>query len=299
MADAILNELIDRISKGTLVPYLGPGALCDVVDQVTGEPIPANSDSLILAMNGGKPMAPKLMYEFPRASMNLELKKGRSFVTRFLNDLYTKESWSQGVIHRWLAGANLPYVIDANRDSTLQKLYADRPHIVILGIARISGTDYRFKIFRWNGMCYEEVSQDSVDGSLPILFKPLGSPLPEANFVASDADFVDYITELMGGFAIPSFVKSFRKGKQYLFIGLRMTRDTERMVLSDIIYDAASPAAYAIIPKPTDKEIRFCKRMKIEIVDLPMESVTAAIQARLNSDAVSMQGQDASNFAAP
>ena len=299
MAEIMLNELIDHVSNGALVPYLGPGALCDVVDHATGEPIPADSNSLILAMNGGKPMAPKLMYEFPRASMNLELKKGRSYVTRFLNDLYSGERWSQGAIHRWLAGADLPYVIDVNRDSTLQKLYAGRQHIVVLGIARMGGTDYRFKIFQWDGERYEDVAQDAVDGSLPILFKPLGSPLPEANFVASDADFVDYITELMGGFAIPSFVKALRKGKQYLFLGLRMTRDTERMVLSDIIYDAASPAAYAVIPNPTDKEIRFCKRMNITIVDLPMESVVAAIEARLDLAAIGDNGQAVGSFATP
>ena len=262
------------------------------------EPIPADSNSLILAMNGGKPMAPKLMYEFPRASMNLELKKGRSYVTRFLNDLYSGERWSQGAVHRWLADADLPYVIDVNRDSTLQKLYAGRQHIVVLGIARMGGTDYRFKIFRWEGERYEEITQDGIDDSLPILFKPLGSPLPEANFIASDADFVDYLTELMGGFAIPSFVKALRKGKQYLFLGLRMTRDTERMVLSDIIYDAASPAAYAIIPEPTEKEIRFCKRMKIEIIDLPMETVAAAIEAgEARND--SEPHRAASSFATP
>jgi hypothetical protein len=95
----------------------------------------------------------------------------------------------------------------------------------------------------------------------------MGSPLPDATYIASDADYVDYITEMMGGFAIPDFLKAYRKGKQYLFIGLRMTRDTERMVLSDIIYSADTPAGWALIPEPNDKERRFCKKMNIEIIE--------------------------------
>jgi hypothetical protein len=111
------------------------------------------------------------------------------------------------------------------------------------------------------------VTLEEADGSLPILFKPMGSPIPDANYIASDADYVDYITELMGGFAIPAFLKEYRKEKQYVFLGIRMTRDTERMVLSDIIYAAKEPKGWALIPEPNDKERRFCKRLGLEIVE--------------------------------
>jgi hypothetical protein len=96
----------------------------------------------------------------------------------------------------------------------------------------------------------------------------MGSPLPQPSYIASDADYVDYITELMGGFAVPSFVKARRKGKRYLLLGMRLNRDSERMVFSDLIYDATQkPAGWALIADPTDKERRFCKRMGIELVE--------------------------------
>ena len=79
----------------------------------------------------------------------------------------------------------------------------------------------------------------------------------------------------MGGFAIPDFVKSYRWGKQYLFIGLRMTRDTERMVLSDITYGAAEPEGWALIPEPTDKERRFCKNQRIQIIEADIDDLLA------------------------
>ncbi|MCB2100115.1 MAG: SIR2 family protein [Rhodobacterales bacterium] len=273
-----LNTLIDGMADGTLVPYLGPGALFDVVDGATGEAMPADSDSLILAMNNGRPMAPKLMYEFPRAAMNQELKRGRTSVTRFLADLYGRPGWRGGALHGWLASVAPPYVIDVNRDLLLQSLYADRPHLLIRGLARLGGTDYRFRIHRWDGDAYHEMVPTAAVPDLPVLFKPLGSPVPDPTFVASDADFVDYITELMGGFAIPGFVKTRRKGRRYVFLGLRLTRDTERMVLSDLIHDAGQPAGHAVIAEPTEKEVRYCARMNIEIVRADMAEVAAALK---------------------
>jgi hypothetical protein len=70
----------------------------------------------------------------------------------------------------------------------------------------------------------------------------------------------------MGGFAIPSFLKEYRKGKQYLFIGVPMTRDTERMVLSDIIHGAAEPKGWVLNPAPTDKERAFCRRLGLNLI---------------------------------
>ena len=218
------SELMDGLKSGKIIPYLGAGAVTDVTNVDDHTPMPADSDSLILAMNNGQPMAPRLMYEFPRAAMNLENKKGRSFITRFLNDTYLTKKWTQAKLHRWLADINPGWIIDINRDTQLIDLYRDRQHILIQGLSRVAGTDFRYKLFNYDGENYTEIDQSKVMAGLPILFKPLGSPVPEANYIASDADFVDYITELMGGFAVPEFLKLYRQNKQYLFLGMRFTR---------------------------------------------------------------------------
>jgi hypothetical protein len=104
----------------------------------------------------------------------------------------------------------------------------------------------------------------------------MGSPRPDATYIASDADFVDYLTELMGGFGIPAFLKTYRQGRQYIFLGLRLLRDTERMVMADLIYGAGSPAGWALIPDPTDKERRFCESKGVEIIDADIPDLLAA-----------------------
>jgi len=248
-----------------------------VIDPKTSEPIPADSDSLILAMNQGRPMAQRLMWEFPRAAMDVELKRGRGAVTRFLDTTYGSRSWTRAPLHDWLAAQRPHYVVDINRDTQLQDSYAQTQHTLVRGISRIGGTDFRFRIHAYDGATYREVDQGEVDPALPTLFKPMGSPRPDATYIASDADYVDYLTELMGGFAIPSFLKEYRKGRQYLLLGLRLTRDTERMVLSDIVYAAGSPTGFALIPEPTDKELRYCDGKGIEVIEADIPDLLKAV----------------------
>jgi hypothetical protein len=273
------DNIFSGLSDGSVVPYLGAGALNGVVEPASGKAIPADSDSLILAMNNGQPMAPKLMYEFPRAAMNVELKRGRSAVNKFLDATYRDTQWSTSALHAWLAQQKLPYLIDANRDTQLQKQYAATPHTLIVGIARMAGNAYRFRLFHYDGTSYSPIEPEAVDSSLPVLFKPLGTPLPESNYIASDADFVDYITELMGGFAIPPFIKRMRQNKRYLLLGMRLNRDTDRMVFSDIIFGADKPAGWALIPHPTDKEKRYLERLNVEIVNADTAEFLAAAQS--------------------
>jgi len=271
-----IDEILPGLYENRIVPYLGPGVLADVTQVDTGAPMPADSDSLIIAMNDGRPMAPKLMYEFPRAAMNLELKRGRSFVERFLEKTYGQTRWTRAALHDWLASWKPRYVVDINRDAQLQESYAAQPHTLIRGLARIAGTDFRFCIHQCEGGQYREIQQEEADPSLPLLFKPMGSPLPSPCFIASDADYVDYITELMGGFAIPSFLKEYRKGKQYLLIGMPLNRDSERMVMADIVYGAAEPKGWVLNKSPTNKEQRYCERIGLEILDIGVEDLLAA-----------------------
>ena len=276
MTPELRAKLIAGITDGSIVPYIGPGVLADVKNAATGAPIPADSDSLIYAMNDGKPMAPTLMYEFPRAAMNVELKRGRTAVTKFLTRTYGETAWTRGAFHDWLKDIAPPYVIDINRDTQLQDSYADAPHTLIVGIARIGGTDYRYKLYRWDGQAYSRV--ESIDTSLPVLFKPMGTPRPEPVYIASDADYVDFITELMCGFSIPPEIKLLRQGKQYLLMGMRLNRDTERMVMADMIFSAAKPAGWVFIAEPTAKERRFCARIGLEIIESDVFEFIGAAQ---------------------
>lgn len=276
MSANVFSEILSGLYDNKVIPYLGPGVLFDAKNKLTGQPMPADSNSLILAMNNGQPMAPKLMYEFPRAAMNQELKRGRNFLGQFLTKLYGETQWTRAALHDWLAEWRPAYVIDINRDTQLQDSYSDEEHTLVVGLARISASHFRYKLYHFDGTDYFEVTPEQVDSRLPVLFKPMGTPIPEPNYVASDADYVDYITELMGGFAIPEFLKDYRRQKQYLLIGVPLNRDSERMVMSDIVYGAAEHKGWVLNKNPTDKEIRFCKKIGLEIIHADVDDLLNA-----------------------
>lgn len=278
MTEKVINEILSGLYDNRVVPYLGPGVLYDAVNAQTGEAMPADSNSLIYAMNDGNPMAPKLMYEFPRAAMNKELKKGRNFLSQFFTKTYSETQWTRAALHDWLVEWKPKYVIDINRDTQLQQSYSDEEHTLICGVARITETQFRFRIYHFDGETYHEITQDKVSPNNPILFKPMGTPLPDANYVASDADYVDYITELMGGFAIPDFLKEYRKNKQYLLLGMPLNRDSERMVMSDITYDSQEHRGWVLNKNPTAKELRYCEKKGLEIIDMDVSEFLNQMQ---------------------
>jgi len=266
LSSALRQQILAGINDGSVVPYLGPGVLADVVSP-SGARMPATSEELILGLNGGKPMSPKLMYEFSRAAMNVELKRGRKAVTRFLDTAYGATDWSRAAVHNWLKTLHPQYVIDINRDTQLIDSYAGVPHLLVLGCARIGGSDFRFKLYAYDGRDYTAIVPEQAAAGQPVLFKPMGAPKPEPSYIAADADYVDFITELMGGFAVPAFVKTLRRDKRYLLLGMRLDRDTERMVLADMIYGAAAPAGWALIENANDKERRFLAKLNIELLE--------------------------------
>ncbi|MDR1936039.1 MAG: SIR2 family protein [Candidatus Accumulibacter sp.] len=261
------DAILDALDADAVVPFIGDGALADVTHFESGAKIPVTSDELIHALNNGKPMAPRLMYEFSRAAMNIELKRGRAVINRGLEAIYADPGWRPAALHEWLARLNLSYIIDINRDTGLQQQWAGRAHTLITGVARIRGGT-RYKLYRHDGARYAAAGDDdSIDPAAPILFKPCGTPCPEPHWIASDADFVDYLTELMGGFAIPPYLKARRKGLRYLVLATRLDRDTTRMLLSDFIHDAAEPAGWALLPDANAKEKRCCARLGLEVID--------------------------------
>jgi len=278
--DAVATDILAGLRAGEVTPCLGPGVLADVVSTATGALMPIDKVSLILALNDGQPMASRLMQEFSRAAMNVELRRGRLFLDRFLTNTYAETPWTRAALHEQIARWQPPYVIDLNWDTQLQESYRHAPHTLVVGVARLVGHDYRFRLYSYDGSAYQRLEQVDAELSPPILFKPLGAPRPEPSFVASDADFMDYLAELMDGFAMPPFLKRYRQGKRYLLLGLRLTHDIERIILSQLVQGAANPAGWALLPDPHPLERLCCEQLGLEIVEATVNDLLNACASR-------------------
>jgi hypothetical protein len=251
------NELKELISKDDFIPFIGMGVFKDTVAK-DGASLPYDSDSMILALNNGRAMSPRLMYEYTRAAMSIEQRKGREYLVNMTNHIYTKSEYDLPYIYKWLQEKLPKYVVDTTMDDSLQKIYADTKHYLITGISRITAEYDRFIVYEYDVDTkeYKVIDKNALTLDFPILFKPMGSTIPEKNFIVSDADFVDWLTEAMGGYGMPDILKEYRKGKSYLFVGMQFSKDTYRMVGNEITLGLEK--SVALIDKElTKKEKKF------------------------------------------
>lgn len=270
-----IETIKKELRNQTTIPYFGLGIFKGISTK-EGEQMPYDSDSMILMMNNGRPMSDRLMFEYSRAAMHLEERRGVEYLTQLMNHIYTKD-YEATQLHKAILDMMPRYIIDTNRDPKLQELLAFEPHCLILGKSRITMEKDRFELYEYDveNKKYFEVEEAALDDAKKILFKPMGSTLPEPTFVISDADYVDWLTEAMGGFAMPPVIKSYRKAKKYLFLGTSFDRDTDRMVANELTMYLEG--GYVITDKMlSKKEKKFIDKHNLEVIEMSLEDFTKA-----------------------
>ncbi|WP_024953517.1 SIR2 family protein [Sulfurospirillum arcachonense] len=262
-----MDSIKQKLIEGSLVPFLGMGVFKGVTCK-EGKELPYDSDSFVLALNNGRAMSPRLMYEYTRAAMSLEQRKGREYITQMTNHIYSSKEYDLPPVYEFLKELKPKYLIDTNMDDSSCKVYEDVPHFMVTGVSRVMGGYDRFIVYMYNldSKSYDIVSKEELNGELPILFKPMGSTIPEKNFIVSDADFVDWLTEAMGGYAMPAFLKEFRKDKSYLFLGVDFSRDTYRMVSNEITLELSGGFIVSEKEEFSKKEDKFIASHNLEVI---------------------------------
>src|SRR5208282_3553116 len=80
-----------------------------------------------------------------------------------------------------------------------------------------------------------------------LLYQPLGSVSPAANYLVSDSDYVEVLTEIDIQTPIPPVVQRLRNGRGFVFIGCRFSSQLERIFAHQII-KRSSDRHFAILP---------------------------------------------------
>jgi len=262
-----IEDLKAGLKDGSVIPFLGMGVFKETVTE-DGSRLPYDSDSMILALNNGRAMSPRLMYEYTRAAMSLEQRKGREYIIQMTNHIYSSKKYELPYAYRILKTIQPPYVIDTNVDDSACKVYEDVPHFMISGVSRIMQDYDRFIVYKYDPKSkeYNVVEKEELNGEHPILFKPMGGTVPEKNFIISDADFVDWLTEAMGGYAVPPFLKEYRKEKSYLFLGVDFSKDTFRMVANEMTIALKGGTVVLEDEEITKKVQKFIDKHNLKVV---------------------------------
>ncbi|HHB95364.1 MAG TPA: hypothetical protein ENK88_09515 [Campylobacterales bacterium] len=268
-----MDNIKQELQEGIIVPFLGMEVFKET-KATDGTQLPFDSDSMILALNNGRAMSQRLMYEYSRAAMSLEQRKGREFIKQMTNHIYSSKEYEIPAVYKYLKTIQPKYIIDTNMDNSGCKVYEDVKHFMIQGVSRIMGQGYdRFVVYLYNleNKIYKPIDKDELNSNYPILFKPMGGTIPDMNFIVSDADFVDWLTEAMGGYALPPFLKEYKKNKSYLFLGVDFSRDTFRMVANEITLGLKG--GYIVMDKKelTKKEQKFIKTHNLKLINSSIE----------------------------
>ena len=263
------------LADGRVVPYLGPGVLA-----LAGEgcPLPASPQALVKHLIAKASVPHKLHGNLTAAAQFIENFKHRKTVAAAMREAFAP-AVAPTALHTWLAAQpSVPLLVHAWYDDLPQRALAARP-----GWGALQGVSQAEHAGAW---CH---AFDAAGNLVPaqaaqdwdtVLYQPLGSVAPAGNFLVSDSDFVEVMTEIDIQTPIPAEVQRRRAGRQFLFLGCRfddqLTRTFARQVMK-----RSSDQHYAVLPEtPSRNEARFLEQQNIEVLRLPLTDFVAELTGK-------------------
>ncbi|MDO9708895.1 SIR2 family NAD-dependent protein deacylase [Paracraurococcus lichenis] len=213
-APALLRELGRRLRAGALVPYLGPG-----VSQLSAPPVPMTPEALA-AFFATKVALPRRAKGNAWASaQHIESMKHRATLSALMGEAFAAPV-PPAPLQDWLASLPLPLIVDTWYDGAMRAALAGRSDWgEVQGITRAGiGEDRWFRFYDAEG---RESSAAAAEGWRTLLYKPHGGIVPARNFLISDADYVEVLTEIDIQTPIPDIVRNRRAERGFLFLGCR------------------------------------------------------------------------------
>lgn len=250
-AETLVRELAGRLRKGEIVPYIGPG-----LAQLSSPSVPLTPEDLA-AFFGTKVALPRRAKGNAWASaQHIESFKHRSTVTALMAEAFAAPV-APTPLHAFLASLPLPLIVDTWYDGAFRTALASRSDWgEIQGNTRAGIGEDRW--YRFHDAAGEEASRAAAESWKTILYKPHGGVTPAKNFLISDADYVEVLTEIDIQTPIPDVVKDRRAQRSFLFIGCRFHDQMLRTYARQISKRSAAPHYALVDPeKLTLNERRF------------------------------------------
>jgi len=268
------DEIHAALESGRLVPYLGPGVL-----SLAGAdcPLPVGPDVLVEKLTKKATVPHKIRKNLSAAAQFIENFKHRKTIHSVMTDAF-KPHVDPTALHHWVASwPKLPLVVHAWYDDLMQQALAGRD-----GCGFIQGVSQAEHLATWVHYFNRDLSKIEKDSELAtadtwstVLYEPLGSVAPEGNFLVSDSDFVEVLTEIDIQTPIPEKVQQLRTGRNFLFLGCRFVNQVERIFAWQIM-KRSSEKHWAVLPEtPSKNELRFLERYNVERIDMPLDEFLA------------------------
>ena len=269
-----LCTAIEAMRAGRVIPYLGPDALALEPDAQ----VPASPEALAEFLTARVAVPHKIRKRLTQAAQFIENFKHRKTLVSAMNAAFAATP-EPSELHWAIAAAAAPLIIDAWYDDSMAA--ALRTELGEEGWGQIQAVSQSERSGSWTA-CYDAhgAAVASVDPSWhTLLYRPLGAHLPAGNYLVSDSDFVEVLTEIDIQTPIPAAVQALRRGRSFLYLGCRFNDQLTRSFARQIA-KRSSDLHWAVLPEePTRMEARFLEEQNIERIVLPLGSVAAHLHA--------------------
>lgn len=264
-SDAWFERVRSELRAGRLAPYLGPGLL----SLGSTVPVPASYEKLAEFLGSKVSLPKRARGNAWAAAQFIESRQHRSSVTALMSQAFAAEV-TPLPIHHFLVELAPPLIVDSWYDDALRHAFAGKPGFVeVQGITRAGIGEARW--FRAYDSAGESVPLEAANTAKTVVYKPHGGVRPAANFLISDADYVEVLTEIDIQNPIPECVRQRRTDVGFLFIGCHFNDQMLRTYARQVQKRSRGPN-YAIFEHSelTRMERRFAAELQLEVVVCPL-----------------------------
>lgn len=278
MNASALESISATLRGGNAIPYLGPGVL-SLGEASSG--LPGSHDALAGRLTAKTSVPHKIRNNLTATAQFIENFKHRKTVSKAMTEAFGAEA-QPTALHAFLTGLpSLPLIVHAWYDDLPQKALRSR-----FDWGMVQGVSQAEHFGNWVHYFHADGSHANVDAMVKpdtwrtLLYQPLGSVWPARNFLVSDSDFVEVLTEIDIQTPIPPSVQRLRQGKSFLFLGCRFATQLERLFARQIM-KRSSEKHWAVLPEePTRNEARFLEQHNIERIAMPLREFAMALEKK-------------------
>lgn len=263
-----INEILAGLEAGQIVPYLGPGVWAAAA---TPPAHPADHLQLVAKLTERVTVSHKLRKNLTGAAPYIENFKHRKTLTGLMNTAFQGKA-APGELHEFIASLHkLPLVVDSWYDDAMQLALAQHPDWG--QVQGVSQAEHNGEWVRYYTAQGELTDAEAAEKWQTLLYRPLGSVSPAHNYIVSDSDYVEILTEIDIQTPVPPIVQQRRLGKNFLFLGCRFAYQLDRIFASQIM-KRSSLQHWALIEGELSKnEERFLQEMNITRLDMPLSAL--------------------------
>jgi hypothetical protein len=200
--------------------------------------------------------------------------KHRKTLVTAMNEAFAATP-SPSPLHRWLATLPAPLIVDTWYDDTMRGALGQREDW-----AEVQGLSQSEHFGTWVGWytAAGALSPDPV-AATTVLYKPWGAHGPASNYLVSDTDYVEVLTEIDIQTPIPALVQERRASLGFVFLGCRFNDQLPRAFARQIMKRSKGPH-YAVLPdEPTRMEARFLEEQDITRIAMPLAEAAERLGA--------------------